>query len=390
MLEHQDARRHPLAFWTGQLLGWGICAAVSYATYLFQGKVGQAMFRGEPWRTAAIGATSAFGQGLLWSTLLREYYVRRLPALAATPARVKRAALATLAASAAWTGGQAALDVLLVRTGVLQFERTVAERIKALGGLSALGPLAAFVFVNLLFTLLLWNVAYWASRLVYERSWQQKRARALARRAREAQFQMLRYQLNPHFLFNALNSLRGLMAEDVARAQQLTIELADFLRYSLAESAEPFVPLARELEAVRAYVAVETVRFEEKLRVELAADDGALATPVPSFLLHPLVENAVKYGMQTSPLPLRVAVRVAARGDRVRVEVTNSGRWVDPGAGGGTGIGLRNVRERLRHAFPGRHQFLTEVRPGEVHVVLEVPRDRRGEAAEPPARRAAP
>ncbi len=379
-------RPRAFAFWAGQLVGWGVYGLTGLASLLFMRRAGIGLVAGPVWGVF-FGLGLSVGQALFWTWLLREYYVRRLPAAfdEARPLRPYfRAAVATLAASLGWAVGDTATFALAMRAGLV-IPHSLAVRSLANVGLAQFAVMVAYGFTTYAAALLVWNGLYWGGRFASERAHEKRRSRTMARQARDAQFQMLRYQLNPHFLFNALNSLRGLMAEDVARAQQLTVELADFLRYSLAQSAETFVAVRDELDAVRAYAAVEAVRFEEKLRFAIEVDDAALGARVPSFLLHPLVENAVKYGMQTSPMPLRVALRVAARGGRLQIEVTNTGRWVDPGerAGGapGTGIGLGNVRERLRHAYPRGHRFSAESRGGEVRVRLELPCDVAAPAA---------
>jgi hypothetical protein len=225
------------------------------------------------------------------------------------------------------------------------------------------------------FCLLYYAVDHWF-QLAEERE-QARQARALAQ---QAQLQMLRYQLNPHFLFNALNSLRAMIVEDRERARQMVTELASFLRYSLA-GQERENTIGQELEAVESYLAIQRIRFEQQLCVDLRVDPAALGVAVPSFLIHPLVENAVKHGMRTSPLPLRVAIEVERSGAELRISVANTGRLGQPedGSGGaadhevdagavearkadrceweGTGTGLENIRRRLAIAFAERHAF---------------------------------
>ena len=197
---------------------------------------------------------------------------------------------------------------------------------------------------------------------------------------------MLRYQLNPHFLFNALNSIRALVREDPAKAEQMVAELSDFLRYSLQRHEGRDVPLGAELEAVEHYLTLEHIRFEDKLVAEIDADPAARARYVPGFLLHPLVENAVKYGMETSPLPLRVRVVARCTDVALHLEVANTGSWRPPPeatypSSRSHGIGLHNVRERLHHAFPGRHRVEVVERDGWVRVTIEMWGGARQEAS---------
>ena len=222
------------------------------------------------------------------------------------------------------------------------------------------------------FCLLYYAVDHWF-QLTEERE-QARQARALAQ---QAQLQMLRYQLNPHFLFNALNSLRAMIVEDRARAREMVTELASFLRYSLA-GQEQENTIGHELQAVESYLAIQRIRFEERLCVEVRVDPATLEVAVPSFLIHPLVENAVKYGMQTSPLPLRVAVEVEQQGKEIWISVANTGRLgqaADRSELEGTGTGLENIRRRLALAFAERHAFRLFERDGwvraEIRLVLQ-------------------
>jgi signal transduction histidine kinase len=171
---------------------------------------------------------------------------------------------------------------------------------------------------------------------------------------KDAELRALKAQVNPHFMFNALNSVRALIDEDPTRARQAVTQLANLLRYSLHSGALETVPLEDELQVVKDYLALEQVRHEERLRVRLEISPEALTLPVPTMLLQTLVENAVKYGV--SPLPAGGEVGVVARRlrDRLELEVSNPGRLQADGEAGGagsTGVGLRNAAERLRLLF---------------------------------------
>jgi LytS/YehU family sensor histidine kinase len=134
---------------------------------------------------------------------------------------------------------------------------------------------------------------------------------------------------------------------------------------------------------IRRYLAIQQIRFEEKLKVTWDVDERVLTSRVPAFLLHPLVENAVKYGMQTSTLPLQVGIRIErAEGDgRVVVDVSNSGAWVSSDGSesngrhhlNGAGLGLEIVRRRLEQRYPDNHTFVIGERQGRVHAVIELP-----------------
>lgn len=225
--------------------------------------------------------------------------------------------------------------------------------------------------------LLAWTFLYLGIKIWREWKEQEKRTKKATALAQTAQLQMLRYQVNPHFLFNAMNSLRALIDEDERKAGELVTELSEFLRYSLESKDFADVPLRHEIEAIQHYFAIQKKRYEDKLEVTYDIDPQAAEYPVLSFLIHPLVENAVKYGMRTSPLPLAVELKAKRKDGALVVEVSNTGSWVEPDekqnpAVFGTGTGLENVRRRLKNAYPSRHRLDVVEKDGWVHLQLEI------------------
>ncbi len=190
-------------------------------------------------------------------------------------------------------------------------------------------------------------------------AWQKERENALASSAlaNKAQLEMLRYQLNPHFLFNALNSIRASVDENAGNAKQMITQLSEFLRYSLLNESAKKIALRDELEAVRNYLAIEKIRFEEKLLVEYEIETVAEDFKVPCFLLNPLVENAIKHGLQTSRTPLQIKLAARVSDHKLFLEVSNSGKLNNNANGNGTKIGLKNVRERLEKLFGDNGKF---------------------------------
>jgi len=231
--------------------------------------------------------------------------------------------------------------------------------------------------------------------LQYNTALREQREQALraVAAARDAQLRMLAYQLNPHFLFNALNSIRALINEDRQRAREMVTALSGFLRYAMVERPLHVALLEEEVASVRGYLAIEQVRFEERLDARMEVEPAALRCEVPAFLLNPLVENAVKHGAAGAPgapLVLRVEARLVEP-DRLRLVVENTGRWVSggqtaPAAGEGDdglpgGVGLANVRARLAALHPAEHRIEIEEADGRVRVMVELPAIFRAEAA---------
>jgi len=224
------------------------------------------------------------------------------------------------------------------------------------------------------FVLGTWSALYFVIKLWIEWNLQKDLADKANALAQSAQLQMLRYQLNPHFLFNALNSIRALIEEDKIKAKSMITELSEFLRYSLISKNYKNVPFKEELKAIEHYFKIEKKRFEDKLQVVINVEEKAEDFPVLSFLVHPLVENAVKFGMQTSSMPLQICLNAKIKNNGLILEVTNSGQWVEKNHlnNNGTGTGLKNIKERLENAFPGNHNFEIKKNENQVKVVIKI------------------
>lgn len=229
--------------------------------------------------------------------------------------------------------------------------------------------LGVFSFRGALF--IVWSFLYfWIKALLVARAHELGLVRARTA-AREAELQLLRAQVDPHFLFNALNSLLALVPGN-QRADDAIRALSSYLRYSLAHRADELVPLAAEFEATAAYLAVEQARFRDDLVLDLRLADGARDLLVPGVLLQPLVENAVKHGRETAGPPHHVRLHVVPGSPGpLRIEVSNTGSWCEPSSAPGPhGNGLANLRRRLALLYPGRHRIDIASAGGWVNVVV--------------------
>ena len=189
---------------------------------------------------------------------------------------------------------------------------------------------------------------------------------------KEAELRALKSQINPHFIFNSLNSLRGLIDENPDRARQAVTQLANLLRYSLQSGQLETVPFEDELRTVNDYLALEQVRHEERLQVRLDIAPDALGLAIPPMLLQTLVENAVKYGIAPRREGGEIAIVARCERDELRLQVTNPGSLA--AGGSSTGVGLRNAAERLRLLFGARAKLdLREDPPGRVIAEVLVP-----------------
>jgi two-component system, LytTR family, sensor kinase len=174
------------------------------------------------------------------------------------------------------------------------------------------------------------------------------RQREMGRLVSQAELRALQSQINPHFLFNALNTLYGTIPQEAAAARRMVLNLAEVFRYFL-QSDKTFVTLAKELEIVRAYLEVEQSRLGERLKVEIQVDDEVLQLPIPVLSIQPLVENAIKHGIAPRTEPGHLRIAAARIVDELRITVENSGGGSPASAG--TGIGLQNVTRRLEICY---------------------------------------
>jgi LytS/YehU family sensor histidine kinase len=224
------------------------------------------------------------------------------------------------------------------------------------------------------FTLIGWSALYFGIK--YWRQWQSEHERTLQAEAlaNHAQLDMLRYQLNPHFLFNALNSIRASIDEDSQRAKRMVTEFSEFLRYSLLNDNSALVELHQEIEAIKNYLAIEKIRFEDKLEVTFDVEPAAEKCQLPGFLIHPLVENAVKHGMTNNSGPLKICIAARMRDVSLVVEIANTGHLNTQTQtnGGGTQIGLRNVRERLAKLYPDKSSFSLRQDGAWIRATIEI------------------
>jgi sensor histidine kinase YesM len=233
--------------------------------------------------------------------------------------------------------------------------------------------------ILLTFSLLVaWSALYYSINYYLILEEQTDRLLRLEHQASNAQLAMLRYQLNPHFLFNTLNSISTLvLLKQTEQANAMLSRLSSFLRYTLINEPTAQVTIAQEVETLKLYLEIEKMRFEARLRPRFEIDPAAARSRLPSLLLQPLVENAIKYAV--TPQEEGADIDVAARrlGDRVVITVTDTGpgsedHWVK--AQQSTGVGLANIRDRLSQAYGADHRFETESNnEGGFRVTIEIP-----------------
>jgi hypothetical protein len=322
------------SYWLCQLGGWGlystlqICAGVTTMDL--------------PWARLGVEVLVLNGIGLIFSHCLHAYIrdhgwssyrLRRL---------VPRIAIASLLLALP-------LGLLSPFTVVssLQSSESLIQEL-APHNQFHFGPLIRFVHQWLNWSTLfsLWLVIYFVAVSVRRRRDAELRQSELTRSLQQAELRLLKAQLNPHFLFNALNTVRSLIADNPKLAQIVVTRFANTLRYALSAGQREVVPLSKELEVVRDYLEIESLRLEDRLRVDYSVSEDAEAVGVPAMLLQTLVENAVKHGIAELPRGGYVTVGAVVRDGMLLLEIVNSRPAGVTRAA--EGKGLRNSAERLR------------------------------------------
>jgi len=209
------------------------------------------------------------------------------------------------------------------------------------------------------------------------------REAVLQQQVTEAELRALRAQINPHFLFNALNSIANLVVTNPARAESMTVRLAGVFRHVLANSARPLVALHEEIEFLETYLQIEETRFGDRLHVEIAVDPAVAMEPIPSLILQPIVENALRHGLGPKTGPGHLWITAEATGSQVRLLVEDDG--VGPGNGllkpnidngRSSGVGLENVTQRLNALYQDQSSITLEARQsGGTRVTILLPRE---------------
>ncbi|MCP1470456.1 sensor histidine kinase YesM [Sphingobium sp. OAS761] len=230
------------------------------------------------------------------------------------------------------------------------------------------------------FFLSAWAGLYLALSYASEAHRTERRAARLERAAQQAELRSLRYQVNPHFLFNTLNSLSSLVMKDRRdEAEQMIMSLSNFYRTSLTGDPLEDMPLAEEVHLQKLYLDIEAVRFPERLTTVIDVPDSLMSACVPGLILQPLVENAIKYGVSRTSSPVTIVIRARGEEGMLHLTVTDNGDKQPSASDGGSGIGLANVRDRLAARFGDMGQIAYGPREqGGFSVRLSLPITRRG------------
>ncbi|MFN3459058.1 MAG: sensor histidine kinase [Novosphingobium sp.] len=360
------------AFWRLQFMGWGGAMLL---------RAMSSIANAQPWSflvIVVIATITGFSISLILSVIYRALINRR-PIV---------------------TWGVTAI-AMSVAVGLYAFIDSWVISLYRQGGDASFAQLFLGVFYLDLTLVISWTGLYYAINFFLQVEEQNDQLMRLEAQATSAQLAMLRYQLNPHFLFNTLNSISTLvLLKQTEPANAMLSRLSSFLRYTLVNEPTARVTVAQEIETLKLYLDIERMRFEERLRTEFRIDDAVRNGLMPSLLLQPLVENAIKYAVSPMEYGAEITVEAQLVGPMLRVTVSDTGPGLPAGtdpssvfgvSSDSTGIGLANIRDRLVQAYGENQRFDISNRPeGGFQVVLELPFEAKPEPVQAiPVRRVA-
>ena len=336
MTPHSSERSFP-SFWTLHLCGWaalGLSMWVGVLTHIddpFRAFVGKMIF-------ATLGGTLTLG--------LRPFYRRLHRYEVSIPVLIAVSAVCSYLLSVGWT--------VLHRGGVdLLWEWVDGQPLTIRSWPGLISGALFYTFIPMA-----WSVLYFGVKYYQDVQTERERALAAEGQAHRARLQALRYQLNPHFLFNTLNAVSTLIVEKKNHdAERMVARLSDFLRLTLESDSDVEVPLADELDFARRYLDIEQIRFGDRLVVTEDVDPEALSARVPPLLLQPLVENAVRHGIMPREEGGTLLIEARKVSDRLLLRVVDDGPGPPSDTDSESGVGLANTKARLKSLYGDAHRF---------------------------------
>jgi two-component sensor histidine kinase len=350
-------------YWILQCLGWG-----SYSTLRIIAAIAALEV---PWATMTVEVLVLDGLGFVASHALRRYVRRNRWIDLPIPQMAGRIVTAGFIVGVP-------LGFLTQLTHVAALQDATPMLQLYFPGLNAgltLSVRYALQMMNWAVLFVIWQVIYFIAVGLREYRSARLKQSEMARALQLAELRLLKSQLNPHFFFNALNTVRSLISENPRRAHDAVTRLANTLRHTLRSRQDELIPLSQEMEIVRDYLELESMRFEDRLRTEIFVPIDASTVRIPVMLLQTLVENAIKHGIGELPEGGLLRISAALEDDALVVEVENP-RPIVANVLDSEGIGLRNARDRLRLLFGGGASLLLDVsRPDSAIARLRIPRN---------------
>jgi hypothetical protein len=328
--------RRSAIYWSAQLLGWSLYVLVAAIWNFFINDLNAGVIK---------VLITSFILGITLSNLYRLYIIRQKWVLLPVTSLIPRVLAATII-----------LGLIFALLQAVIYD-TFFDDIKPLMVFPYEGVLT--LATNWIIIFLLWSALYFAGN--YLRNYRSEEIKNLRHEAlrNEVELNNLKAQLNPHFMFNSMNSIRALVDDEPQHAKDAITKLASLLRTTLLTGKQKLIPLNEELKLVKDYLALEKIRYEERLITEFNIDPQAYSYKVPPLMLLTLVENAIKHGITHLPKGGLVKIDIDEQKNYLEIIVLNSGKY-NPGISSGTGIGLKNTTKRLELLYGNRSEFNIE------------------------------
>ncbi|MFS4493600.1 sensor histidine kinase [Maribacter sp. 2308TA10-17] len=342
------------AFWLVQLIGWG---GVSYLGYLFSPTEGG-------WRDSSYFAFAIWAGlfiGLFATGLLRAYLKRNVLLDKFDSKELKKVVGAIIIATIIYAGLSYGTGFL---KGYFDLEKVEVPKMYENLGLG-------FVIFNSFMTIFVWTIFYMSVKIAFKLNANRLERAELNATIRQAQLNTLKGQINPHFMFNSLNNIRGLMLEDVDKSRDMLTKLSEMLRYSLTKNDVNAIALEEELEMIDNYISLSKIQFEDRLEFVQEIAPETLKTSIPPMTIQLLVENAAKHGISNLKDGGIIKLTTKHVDDHLEIEVNNTGKLkIDSKS---TQLGLKNIKQRLRLLYGERASFSLEEMGNEVLAKIKIP-----------------
>ncbi len=341
-----------LIFWTLQLAGWGF---LNMTSVIFLEKLGP--------QFVLFSVVTGLIVGIGTSTALRYYLKKNVSLENFNFQKFVKIAVSVLIASAIYFLLSYGLGYGYGKWGpeINEVQRKV---------LKAFDNFWLLMF-NSIFIMVCWVICYLVIKLLLKLNKDRVERLQLSDTLKQAQLNTLKGQINPHFMFNSLNNIRGLMLEDVEKSREMLTKLSEMLRYSLTKNSVDGIALEEELEMVENYIALSKIQLEDRLQFEKEIPPDTLTVQIPPMILQLLVENATKHGISNLKEGGTVALSSKLNGEALYLQVRNTGRLSI--TNGSTQLGLKNIRQRLKLLYGDTASFHLKEENNEVVAALKIP-----------------
>lgn len=346
--------RWSISFWVVQLMSWGGLVFIAYAfTPDMDGYKSSKVF--------SYGLVSTFLIGIVSTSLLRSYLKGIVNFEAFEKKQIVKILLGVACASLLYFALSYGFGYCVGKYS--EEDVKVPEMYKNFG--------IGLMIVNSFITIFGWTIFYLSVKVVAKLNANRVERAELNATLRQAQLNTLKGQINPHFMFNSLNNIRGLMLEDVEKSRDMLTKLSEMLRYSLTKNNVNAINLEEELDMVDNYIALSKIQFEERLEFVKHIDKTTLDIKIPPMIIQLLVENAAKHGIANLKSGGIIKLTTEKSSDNLIIKVINTGKLMI--VKGSTQLGLKNIRQRLRLLYGSNASFTINEVDGEVVATIKIP-----------------